>query len=115
MVAMALLGVGIMSLLEANTSTVTFQTMARNRTAAIAIASGHLEELRMRDPRTLVAETGVRVNDEGTPNPAGAYVRSVVLTELRQNLLEVTVTVEYPRGSVPITLDMRLFLPEPEP
>lgn len=115
MVALALVGIGIMSLVEANTSTVLFQNMARNRTVALAIAGSHLEEMRMQDPWSLRPESGVPVDDEGIPNPTGTFLRSVVLTELQDNLVEVTVTVSYPRGGVPIALSMQLFRAVPLP
>ena len=47
MMAMVLLAIGVMALAGASTNTVSVQTMAQNRTHAVAIARSHLETLRM--------------------------------------------------------------------
>jgi Tfp pilus assembly protein PilV len=109
LVAMTLLVVGLMSLAGANVSTTRFQGLAQNRTHAIIIARGYLEELRMRDPWSVTSEAATTVGPDGTPVAGGAFTRTVVVTELRTNLLEATVSVTYPQGASPITLATRVF------
>lgn len=109
MIAMVLLGIGSMALLGASASTTTLQTLAQNRTHAVAIARNYLEELRMRDPWTVESEAAVAVDAEGVPNSAGPFARSVAVRVVRQNLLEVTVTVTMPQGTSPVSLTTALF------
>ena len=109
MVAMILLVIGLLALTGANASTIRFQGLVQNRTYAITIARSYLEELRMRDPWTVTSEAATVVGPDGTPSAGGAYTRSVVVTELRTNLLEATVSVTYPNGPVPIRVGTRVF------
>ena len=107
--AIVLLTVGLMSLAGASAQTVTVQTLAQNRTNAIAIGRAHLEQIRTRDPWQVVAEPTVSVNAEGTPSAGGVYRRTVTVTALRQNLIRVDVEVRFPRSTSPIVLTTSLF------
>ena len=108
-VAIILLAVGLSSLASANASTMKLQTLAQNRTNAIAIARGYLEQVRTRDPWLVQAESSVRLGAEGTPDASGPYVRTMTVTETRRNLLKIDVKVDYPRASTPVVLTTLLF------
>lgn len=109
MVALVLLVVGVSALATANVSTVTLQTLAQNRTNAIAIARAYVEEVRTRDPWLVESEGSVRLNADGVASSEGAYVRSLTVRETRNNLIEVEVRVDYPRATQPVTLITSLF------
>lgn len=109
MVALVLLVVGVSALATANVSTVTLQTLAQNRTNAIAIARAYVEEVRTRDPWLVESEESVRLNADGVASSEGAYVRSLTVRETRNNLIEVEVRVDYPRATQPVTLITSLF------
>lgn len=109
LVALVLMAVGLMSLANASAQTVTMQTLAQNRTNAIAVARAHLEQIRSRDPWTIVSEGAQRVDAEGKPSPGGFYTRTLQVLTTRQNLIRVDVLVDYPRGTQPITLTTALF------
>ena len=108
-VAVILLAVGLSSLASANASTIKLQTLAQNRTNAIAIARGHLEQVRTRDPWLVETESAVRLGAEGTPESNGPYVRTMTVTEARQNLVKIEVKVDYPRATTPVLLTTLLF------
>lgn len=109
MVALVLLVVGVSALATANGSTVKLQTLAQNRTNAIAIARSYVEQVRTRDPWMVESESPVRLNGDGVPSGTGAYVRTLTVRETRNNLVEVEVRVDYPRATQPVTLITSLF------
>ncbi len=109
LVAIILLAVGMTSLATANGSTIKMQTLAQNRTNAIAIARSFMEEVRTRDPWTLVSEAGVTLNADGQAAAAGAYIRTMEVVVTRQNLLKIIVSVAYPRGTQPVALTTSFF------
>ncbi len=109
MVAMILLAVGLSSLAGANAQTVTLQTVAQNRTNAIAIARSYVEQLRTRDPWLVASEPVVRLSADGVPQANGPYLRSVVVREPRNNLVQLDVVVDYPRSAQPVKLTTALF------
>ena len=108
-VAVILLAVGLSSLASANASTIKLQTLAQNRTNAIAIARGYLEQVRTRDPWLVQTESAVRLGAEGTPQSNGPYVRTMIVTEARQNLVKIEVKVDFPRATTPVLLTTLLF------
>jgi Tfp pilus assembly protein PilV len=108
-VALVLLTVGLMSLASANAQTVTLQTVAQNRTNAIAIGRAHLEQLRTSDPWDLDSEPAVKLNADGVPASNGAYTRTVTMTVVRQHLINLEVRVDFPRGSNPVLLTTSIF------
>jgi type IV pilus assembly protein PilV len=108
-VALVLLTVGLMSLASANAQTVTLQTVAQNRTNAIAIGRAYLEEMRTRDPWDLESEPAVKLNADGLPSSQGAYTRTVTVTVVRQNLVNLEVRVDFPRASKPVLLTTSIF------
>ena len=109
LVAMILLAVGLMSLAGANAQTVTMQTLAQNRTHAIAIARAYMEQVRTRDPWSIESEGVVTLNSDGLPTSLGPYRRSLIVTTTRQNLIRLDVQVDYPRGSTPVQLTTSYF------
>lgn len=109
MVAMVLLMVGLTALGGANASTVKLQTLAQNRTNAIALARSHVETIRARDPWLVTSEPTVRLNADGVVSGSGAYRRTVSVRNVRLNLIEVEVRVDFPRGNRPILLTTSLF------
>lgn len=109
LVAIILLTVGLMALAGANAQTVTLQTLAQNRTSAIAIARAYVEEVRTRDPWLVQTETAVALNNDGVVDAGGAFQRSLTVTGIRQNLIRIDVRVTYPRGAQPVILTTSLF------
>lgn len=109
MVAMVLLVVGVSALAGANGSTIKLQTLAQNRTNAIAIGRSYVEEIRTRDPWLVESESAVRLDADGRPSSAGAYTRSVTVRETRNNLVEIEVRVDFPRAAQPVKLTTSLF------
>jgi type IV pilus assembly protein PilV len=109
LVAIILLTVGLMSLAGANAQTVTMQTLAQNRTSAIAIARGYLEEVRTRDPWLITSESAVALSNDGQVSAGGKFVRTLTVTQTRNNLIRIDITVVYPRGSQPVQLTTSFF------
>ncbi len=103
-VAIVLLTVGILALGNANTNTIKHQTMAQNRTNAVAIARAYLEEVRARDAWTLESESAVKVGPDGVESGGGVYSRKMTVTEIRNNLLLVELEVDFPRAGQPVRL-----------
>lgn len=103
-VAIVLLTVGILALGNANTNTIKYQTLAQNRTNAVAIARAYLEEVRVRNPWNLETEYAVKVGADGVVDPAGFYTRRMEVTEERNNLLFVELFVDFPRAEQPVRL-----------
>ena len=102
-VALVLLSVGVLSLSNVMTQSVTMQTLAATRTTALYVAQTHMEDVRSRDPLTLVSEAVVQVDGEGNADINGVFSREVTVTDIGGNLLEVVVIVTTPRSN-PIRL-----------
>lgn len=103
-VAIVLLTVGILALGNANTNTIKHQTMAQNRTNAVAIARAYLEEVRSRDAWALETEPAVQVGPDGVATNGGVYSRRMQVSEIRNNLLLVELFVDFPRAGQPVRL-----------
>ena len=108
-VAIVLLAAGLSSLATANANTIKLQTLAQNRTNAIAIARAYVEQVRTRDPWLLQSEAPMRLDADGTPSTGGAYTRTLTVTTTRQNLVRVEVRVDYPRATTPLLLTTSVF------
>jgi len=113
LVAIILLAVGLTSLASASAKTMTMQTLAQNRTNAIAIGRSYMEEVRTRDPWTLQTESATRLSSDGQLQATGAYVRTMTVAVTRQNLLKIDVSVDYPRATQPVTLTTSFFRGNP--
>lgn len=109
LMAIILLAVGLMALAGANAQTVTMQTLSQNRTSAIAIARAYMEQVRTRDPWSIVSESAVALNNEGLASGGGAFIRTLTVTTVRQNLIKIVVDVRYPRGVQPVELTTSFF------
>jgi type II secretory pathway pseudopilin PulG len=111
LVALVLLSVGVMALAQANAATVKVGAQSANRGVALAVARGYLEEVRSRDPWTLQTESAQRVGSNGEPNSLGPYTRSMTVTELRTNLIQLQIAVDYPNPTSPVAVDTYLYRP----
>ncbi len=111
MIALVLLSVGIMALARAGGEVAVARTASAVKTNAVAIARGHMEWLRSRPPQDLADESGVRVNDAGELDGAGAYTRSVKLTTETATLVNVKVIVDYPRAREPVEIVTLIYVP----
>ncbi len=103
MVAIVLLSIGVMSVSQVLTQSVTMQTIVAMRTTGLDIARSYMEEVKGRDPLTLVSETEVRVNERGEADSSGDFTRELMVASVSLHLDEVTVIVTLPRSN-PIRL-----------
>ena len=107
MIAVVILAVGVLALSRTLSGAMAMNTRAGLRTVALDIARQRMEFLRAQpagDIATFAEPSGVDVNEEGRPTSGGRYRRSVVVADVRTNLVSVTVTVTYPRGTTPVEL-----------
>ncbi len=103
LVAIVLLSVGVLSISQVLTQSVSMQTIMSIRTTALDLARAYMEDVKSRDPLTLVSEAAVRVNDKGVEDSNGIFTRELVVTSVALHLDEITVIVTTPRSS-PISL-----------
>jgi len=103
MVALVLLSIGVLSVSQVLTQSVTMQTIVAMRTTGLDIARSYMEEVKGRDPLTLVSESAVQVNDQGEVDSDGLYTREITVTSVDLHLDEVVVIVTLPRSN-PIRL-----------
>ena len=103
LVAIVLLSVGVLSISQVLTQSVSMQTIMSIRTTALDVARAYMEDVKSRDPLTLVSEAAVRVNDKGVEDSNGIFTRELVVTSVALHLDEITVIVTTPRSS-PISL-----------
>ena len=103
MVAIVLLSIGVMSVSQVLTQSVTMQTIVAMRTTGLDIARSYMEEVKGRDPLTLASEAVVRVNDRGEVDSSGDFTRELMVASVSLHLDEVTVIVTLPRSN-PIRL-----------
>jgi type IV pilus assembly protein PilV len=109
LVAIILLAVGLTTLAGASSNTIKMQTLAQNRTNAIALARAYMETVRTRDPWTVVSESPVQLNADGTASSSGAFIRTLTVAVTRQDLLRIDVAVSYPRATQPVTITTSFF------
>jgi len=103
MVALTLLSVGILSLTQVLTQSVSMQTVTSQRTTALDVARSYMEQVKGRDPLTLASESAVQVNERGELDGSGVFTRELVVVSVSLHLDEVTVIVTLPRSN-PIEL-----------
>ncbi len=103
MVAIVLLSIGVLSVSQVLTQSVTMQTIVAMRTTGLDIARSYMEEVKGRDPHTLLSESAVQVNDQGEVDSNGFYTREITVTSVDLHLDEVVVIVTLPRSN-PIRL-----------
>jgi type IV pilus assembly protein PilV len=107
MIAVVILAIGVLALSRTLTGAMAANTRAGLRTVALDIARQRMEFLRAQRPgdlATFAEPSGTDVNEEGRPVTGGKYRRSVVVADVRTNLVIVTVRVVYPRGTSPVEL-----------
>lgn len=109
LIALLLLTIGILAVSRTGYQVLRAHTNATTRTTALALARSYLEELRSRDPTTLVNEGPVKLNDAGALSATGLYTRSVIIEQLAPNLRRVTVRVAAPNLKVPVELVTMAF------
>ena len=63
MTAIVLLSVGVLSLSQLLTQSVSMQTIIASRTSGLDVARSYMEEVKGRDPLLIEAEPEVRVNE----------------------------------------------------
>ena len=103
MIAIILLSIGITSISQVLTQSVSMQTIVAMRTTGLDIARSYMEDVRGRDPLTIVSEAEVRVNDRGMVDEDGRFLRELTIQTVDLHLVEATVIVTLPR-SKPIRL-----------
>jgi type IV pilus modification protein PilV len=107
MIAVVILAVGVLALSKTLTGAMAANTRAGLRTVALDIARQRMEFLRAQptdEIGTYADASGTEVNEEGRPVTGGLYRRTVVITNVRTNLVSLTVRVTYPRGTAPVEL-----------
>ena len=103
MVAIILLSIGITSVSQVLTQSVTMQTIVAMRTTGLDIARSYMEEVKGRDPLTLVSEAAVQVNERGEQDSGGSFTRELTVVSVDLHLDEIVVIVTLPRSN-PIRL-----------
>ena len=103
MVAIVLLSIGILSVSQVLTQSVTMQTIVAMRTTGLDIARSYMEEVKGRDPLTLVSEAAVQVNERGEQDSDGSFTRELTVVSVDLHLDEIVVIVTLPRSN-PIRL-----------
>lgn len=98
-VAMMLLTVGVLSVSQVLVQSVSMQTAISLRETALDVARSYMEEVKVRDPSTLVSEATVTVNEVGVASVSGLFTRTLTVESVAPHLVEVTVTVTSPRSS----------------
>jgi Tfp pilus assembly protein PilV len=111
MIAVILLSLGLIALAKAQGVLARSETDTANRSSALAIAQGYTEVIRSRDPSTLASEAPVQVDANGLPAAGGAYSRSTTVTSDSPNLFRITVTVDYPRAAMPLSIVTLIYRP----
>ena len=104
MVAVVLLATGVMAIGAANTARLRSQTQSTARSAGLNVARTYLENVRGRDPWTLVTEAPQIVDGSGNVTPSGEFTRQLHVTVNQTNLLTLYVVVTGPRLTSPIRL-----------
>ncbi|MGH7514110.1 MAG: type IV pilus modification PilV family protein [Gemmatimonadales bacterium] len=109
LLAVMMLTIGLVALARTQGLLAAAESGVSNRSVALAVATGYLEQLRGVDPAQLASEAPVAVDADGQPSASGPYQRSTVVTLDQTNLVRLQVIVAYPRGPVPIELVALLY------
>jgi len=110
-VALIILAVGLTALARTQTALLSARNIADNRSVALSVARGYMEELRARDPATLANEGPVSLNERGDIVPGGPYSGSVEVTQVGANLLRLRVLVSVPRTTGLLELVSLVYRP----
>ncbi len=103
MVAIILLLVGVLSISQVLTQSVSMQTIIGTRTTGLDVARSYMEEVRGLDPLLVVATPEVRVNERGEEDSNGIFTRELTVRTVSLHLVEAIVIVTLPRSN-PIRL-----------
>ena len=103
MVAIVLLSVGVLSLSQLLTQSVSMQTIIASRTSGLDVARSYMEEVKGLDPLLVEATPEVRVNEKGEEDSNGLFTKELTVTTVQLHLVEATVIVTMPRSN-PIRL-----------
>ncbi|NIR45506.1 MAG: hypothetical protein GWN99_13955 [Gemmatimonadetes bacterium] len=100
LVAIVLIAIGVVALSSSSVFMVSLQTDAAERSRASAIGVAYMERVKTRPPSELVSEDPVRVDETGTPDPDGAFVRQLIVKPEPDlnDAVRATVEVVYPSG-----------------
>ena len=101
--AIVLLSIGVTSISQVLTQSVTMHTIVAMRTTALDVARSYMEEVKGRDPLTLASESEVRVNDRGEADSNGSFTRELTIEAVDEHLVEATVIITLPQSN-PVTL-----------
>ena len=101
--AIVLLSIGVTSVSQVLTQSVTMHTIVAMRTTALDVARSYMEEVKGRDPLTLASESEVRVNDRGEADSNGSFTRELTIEAVDEHLVEATVIITLPQSN-PVTL-----------
>ena len=110
LIAITLLSVGLMALSKLGARMAATQSDTANRSTAVSIARSYLEQVRARDASGIINEAAQAVNAAGQPTAGGLYTRQLVVNDIRTNVREVRVLVNFPRGQQPVELKTMIFL-----
>ena len=103
MVAIVLLSVGILSLSQVLTQSVSMQTIIASRTSGLDVARSYMEEVKGLDPLMVQSVPEVRVNEKGEEDSNGLFTRELTVETVALHLVQATVIVTLPRSN-PIRL-----------
>ncbi len=101
--AIVLLSIGVTSISQVLTQSVTMHTIVAMRTTALDVARSYMEEVKGRDPLTLASESAVQVNDRGEADSNGSFTRELTVTVAGDHVFEAIVIVTLPQSN-PVTL-----------
>jgi Tfp pilus assembly protein PilV len=100
LVAIVLIAIGVVALSSSSAFMVSLQTDAAERTRASAIALAYMEQVKTRLPTSIATEAEVAVNETGTEDTGGRFLRSLTVVEEPDtpDAVRATVEVQYPSG-----------------
>lgn len=100
LVAMVLLGVGVVALSTSSAFLTSLQTDASLRSAAAVVAVAYMEEVKRRPPRSLTSEATASVDESGGANDLGPFRRTLIVEQdpAAPDLVRATVEIAYPGG-----------------
>jgi type IV pilus modification protein PilV len=104
LIAVVMLSVGLLALAKVQSSIVRTQRETSLRSTALSVARSYVEEIRSRDPWTLVSEAPVQVDLRGQLAANGPLTRRTIVVQDAVNLLRITVQVDYPGQRQPVQL-----------
>lgn len=97
LVALILLSIGVLSVSNVLTQSVSMHTMGNQRTQAMYIAQTTMEGIRGMDPLAISAVAAHQVNEAGQADANGIYTREVTLFDAGRHLQGVNVIISAPR------------------